>query len=69
MAKKPTETKRGRPKSANPKDQQIGLRLDAELSLATETYRKKNNLDDTPSAVRHMMRRLLASDGLLTQPQ
>jgi hypothetical protein len=69
MAKKPSAAKRGRPKSANPKDQQIGLRLDDQLREGTEKYRVKNRLDDAPSAIRHMLRRVLDQDGFLEQPK
>jgi hypothetical protein len=60
---------RGRPKATRPKDQQIGLRLDDELGKAAEEYRKRNRLDDSPSAIRHMMRRILELDGLIPKPE
>jgi uncharacterized protein (DUF4415 family) len=64
MAKKDASPKRGRgrPKTSTPKDRLVGVRLDAELSEVVNAYQKRHNLDDAPSAIRHMIRRIRDQD-------
>jgi hypothetical protein len=40
----------------------VGVRLDAELSDVVNAYQKRHNLDDAPSAIRHMIRRIRDQD-------
>ncbi len=58
MKKAPQKRGRGRPPTDTPKDRLIGLRLDAELSEVVNAYQKRHNLDDAPSAIRNMIRRI-----------
>lgn len=65
MAAKTPKNRGGRPKSPNPKTELVGVRLDGVLKSATETYRVKYFLDDAPSAIRHMMRRMLETERII----
>ena len=61
----PPTRKRGRPKSQNPKNHDLRIRMEGQLFDALTSYQKRHKLDDLSEATRHALSEILRREGLL----